>query len=125
MIRLPADAMTLRELEQIQQKYRAAVAAADYRAVHELNDRFHVTLFSACDNRYLVDTIKYFMQLSLPVRAKTMADADKLKVSVQHHGMMIKLLKGTDNWALAQLCVEHLQPAKTQYLQRLEDADPA
>ncbi len=35
-----------------------------------------------------------------------------------------KLLKGTDNWALAQLCVEHLQPAKTYYLQRLAEADP-
>lgn len=122
MIRLPADATTLRELELIQQKYRAAVSAADYRAVHELNDRFHVALFSACDNRYLVDTIKYFMQLSLPVRAKTMADAEKLKVSVDHHGMMIELLKGTDNWALAQLCVEHLQPAKTHYLKQLVGA---
>ena len=119
MMRLPADATTLRALERIQRQYRAAVVAADYRAVHALNDQFHVTLFSACDNRYLVDTIQYFMQLSLPVRAKTMADPQKLKVSVRHHGMMIELLKGTDNWALAQLCVEHLQPAKIHYLERL------
>ena len=84
-----------------------------------MNDQFHLTLFSACDNRYLVDTILYFMQLSLPVRAKTMADPEKLKVSVRHHSMMIELLRGTDNWALAQLCVEHLQPAKTHYLDRL------
>lgn len=122
MIRLPADAATLRELEQIQKQYRAAVAAADYRAVHELNDRFHVTLFAACENRYLVDTIKYFMQLSLPVRAKTMADAVKLKGSMRHHALMIDLMRGTDNWALAQLCVEHLQPAKTHYLQKLAAA---
>ena len=54
-----------------------------------------------------------------------MADAQKLKISVQHHGMMIELLKGTDNWALAQLCVEHLQPAKTHYLQRLVKVDLA
>jgi len=122
MIRLPADATTLRELETIQHEYRTAVAAADYRAVHALNDHFHVTFFAACDNRYLVDTIKYFMQLSLPVRAKTMADPEKLKVSVHHHSMMIELLKGTDNWALAQLCVEHLQPAKTHYLAQLVSA---
>jgi DNA-binding GntR family transcriptional regulator len=119
MIRLPADATTLRAVEQIQREYRAAVAEADYRAVHALNDQFHVTLFSACNNRYLVDTILYFMQLSLPVRAKTMADPQKLKVSVRHHSMMIELLKGADNWALAQLCVEHLQPAKNHYLEQL------
>ena len=66
MMRLPADATTLRTLERIQRQYRAAVAAADYRAVHALNDQFHVTLFSACDNRYLVDTIQYFMQPAFP-----------------------------------------------------------
>jgi DNA-binding GntR family transcriptional regulator len=30
--------------------------------------------------------------------------------------MIIQLLKGTDSWALAQLCVDHLQGAKRDYL---------
>jgi hypothetical protein len=34
---------------------------------------------------------------------------------------MLDLLSGTDGWALAQLCVDHIQPTKTQYLAMLSD----
>jgi hypothetical protein len=29
---------------------------------------------------------------------------------------MLDLLTRTDPWALAQICVDHIQPTKTQYL---------
>jgi hypothetical protein len=32
---------------------------------------------------------------------------------------MIELLKGRDSWALAQLCVEHMQYSKSDYLNRI------
>jgi hypothetical protein len=32
---------------------------------------------------------------------------------------MIEMLKGRDNWVLAQLCVDHLQPSKARYLNRV------
>jgi hypothetical protein len=32
---------------------------------------------------------------------------------------MIELLRGRDNWALAQLCVEHMQYSKSDYLDRV------
>jgi len=34
--------------------------------------------------------------------------------------MMIEMLKGRDNWALAQLCVDHLQPSKLDYLSQAQ-----
>jgi DNA-binding GntR family transcriptional regulator len=52
----------------------------------------------------------------LPVRAKMMTDAAALAVSLQHHAAMIRLLEGRDGWALAQLCVDHIQPAKRAYV---------
>jgi hypothetical protein len=33
--------------------------------------------------------------------------------------MMIEMLKGTDNWVLAQLCADHLQPSKQHYLEQV------
>jgi DNA-binding GntR family transcriptional regulator len=84
--------------------------------VHEANDQFHLTLFACCGNAYLVDSIKHYMWLSLPVRAKKTADLDHATASERDHFHMIQLLKGTDNWALAQLCVDHLLPAKEGYL---------
>ena len=32
---------------------------------------------------------------------------------------MIELLKGRDSWALAQLCVDHMQFSKSDYLGRI------
>jgi DNA-binding GntR family transcriptional regulator len=32
---------------------------------------------------------------------------------------MIELLKGRDNWAFAQLCVDHMQYSKSDYLARI------
>ena len=59
------------------------------------------------------------MWLSLPVRSKKTADYDYALASEKEHGLIIQLMKGTDAWALAQLCVDHLQGAKTDYLKQL------
>jgi DNA-binding GntR family transcriptional regulator len=116
LIPLPAPNDFIARLQAIHERYVEAVDKARYRDVHELNDAFHLTLFSGCDNPYLVDSIRNYMLLSLPVRAKTMAKASMLAVSVQHHAAMIRLLEGRDSWSLAQLCVDHIQPAKGAYL---------
>jgi DNA-binding GntR family transcriptional regulator len=116
MIPLPAPAALIEKLRVIHHEYRRHVKDLHFGRVHELNDRFHLTLFSGCENPYLVESINHYMWLSLPVRAKTMANPDMLKISAQQHDVMIELLKGRDSWALAQLCVEHLQPSKNEYL---------
>jgi DNA-binding GntR family transcriptional regulator len=91
-----------------------------FRGVHEANDAFHLTLFAACENPYLVESIKHYMWLSLPVRAKKTADVAHASAAARDHHVMIQLLKGTDSWALAQLCVDHLQQAKNDYLHGAE-----
>jgi DNA-binding GntR family transcriptional regulator len=116
LIALPAAPAFVRHLEEIHERYVAAVRKSRHRDVHELNDAFHLALFSGCENPYLVESIKSYMFLSLPVRAKTMTDPAMLAVSVKHHAAMIRLLEGRDAWSLAQLCVEHIQPAKAFYL---------
>ena len=35
---------------------------------------------------------------------------------------MLKLLSGTDSWALAQICVDHIQITKQQYLSALRES---
>ena len=37
-------------------------------------------------------------------------------MSRRQHELMIELLKGRDGWALAQLCVDHMQYSKSDYL---------
>ncbi|BCG87057.1 hypothetical protein MesoLj113c_31670 [Mesorhizobium sp. 113-3-9] len=122
MIPLPASDALIAELTNIHGIYSGHVDAGYLRGIHEANDRFHLTMFSACGNAYLVSSIEHYMRLSLPVRANSLADREKLDISRQHHLMMIEALKRRDNWVLAQLCVDHLQPSKTFYLQEIEAA---
>ena len=118
-IPLPAPPELIEALERIHDAYVRSLAERNFSAVHEANDSFHLTLFAACGNPYLVESIKHYMWLSLPVRAKKTADYEHAATSQNDHFMMIRLLKGTDSWALAQLSVDHLQSAKTDYLGRL------
>ena len=41
-----------------------------------------------------------------------------LTLSRRQHELMIQLLKGCDSSALAQLCVDHMQYSKSDYLGR-------
>ena len=56
------------------QHYCASADAQDLRGIHEANDAFHVALFSACGNPYLVRSLQDYMNLTLPMRAKNLAD---------------------------------------------------
>ena len=115
-IPLPATAALVRELKTLHELHGQHIESGYLRGVHETNDRFHLVLFGACGNSQLVQSIELYMRLSLPVRANSMSSREALRVSHEHHRLMIELLQGTDNWVLAQLCVDHLQPSKKRYL---------
>ena len=119
-IPLPAPDSLIAELNAIHAEHGRHIEAGFLRGVHETNDRFHLVLFGACGNAHLVQSIELYMRLSLPVRANSMASTEALKVSHEHHRLMIDMLKGHDNWVLAQLCVDHLQPSKQRYLDQVK-----
>jgi DNA-binding GntR family transcriptional regulator len=125
MIPLPTQASLVAELEAIQAEYVRHAERGDLRGIHDTNDAFHIALFAACGNPYLVQSLQDYMGLTLPMRAKNLADRDGLRVSIQQHDMMISLLRGNDNWALSQLCVEHMHSSKADYLQRVAGQAPA
>jgi DNA-binding GntR family transcriptional regulator len=121
MIALPAPTGLIEHLSELQRQYCARADAQDLRGIHETNDAFHVALFSACGNPYLVRSLQDYMNLTLPMRAKNLADTEGLALSRRQHELMIELLKGRDSWALAQLCVDHMQFSKSDYLGRIAD----
>jgi DNA-binding GntR family transcriptional regulator len=123
-IPLPAPAPVIAELERLHKDYGRHLRARNFRGVHEANDAFHLAMFAACGNNYLVDSIKHFMWLSLPVRSKKTADYEHATRSEREHAMIIQLMKGTDSWALAQICVDHLQGAKEAYMREVEIPHP-
>ncbi|MBR0794787.1 GntR family transcriptional regulator [Bradyrhizobium jicamae] len=125
MIALPAPASLIDELSELQRQYRGRADARDMRGIHETNDAFHLALFSACGNPYLVRSLQDYMNLTLPMRAKNLADSEGLALSRRQHELMIELLKGRDSWALAQLCVDHMLYSKADYLDRIAAEKPS
>jgi DNA-binding GntR family transcriptional regulator len=124
MIALPAPAELIEQLVVLQRQYCTKADAQDLRGIHEANDAFHVALFSACGNPYLVRSLQDYMNLTLPMRAKNLADKEGLALSRRQHEFMIELLRGRDSWALAQLCVDHMQFSKSDYLARIGAEQP-
>ncbi|QCI65983.1 GntR family transcriptional regulator [Phreatobacter stygius] len=119
MIPLPAEPELIDRLTELQARYCHYGDIGDLRLMHETNDAFHIALFAACGNPYLVRSIQDYMGLTLPMRAKNLADTEGLRISRQQHDIMIALLRGRDSWALAQLCVDHMRFSKTDYLERI------
>ena len=67
----------------------------------------------------LVRSLQDYMNITLPMRAKNLADKERLAQSRRQHELMIELLKGRDSWAFTQLCVDHMQYSKSDYLGRI------
>jgi DNA-binding GntR family transcriptional regulator len=68
MIPLPASAELIERLSAIQARYSRHADDGDLRGIHETNDAFHIALFSACRNPYLVRALQDYMGLTLPMR---------------------------------------------------------
>jgi DNA-binding GntR family transcriptional regulator len=121
-IALPAAQVKIRRLSAINDGYEEAVRSGDFHRIHESNDRFHTELFGLCGNELLVSLIKNYMELTYAIRGAAFADPENLDKSREHHRIMLKLLSGTDSWALAQICVDHIQITKQQYLSALRES---
>lgn len=118
-IPLPVDETAIARLEAIQADYEQAIGNGDVQAIHSANDLFHTELFGLCGNERLAAMVKHYMDLTYVIRAVSFSEPERLEVSKRHHEIMIELLRGRDSWALAQLCIDHIQPSKAAYLHSL------
>jgi DNA-binding GntR family transcriptional regulator len=121
-IRLPVEPTALQRLRTINDDYERAIDLGDFHLIHEANDLFHTELFRLCGNDLLVQLVKSYMDLTYVVRGSSFSAPENLENSRRHHRIMLDLLAGTDAWALAQICVDHIQPSKAHYLATLRQA---
>ncbi len=122
-IPLPVDEATLAALLAIYEDYEQAVAVGDLQRIHAANDLFHMEMFRLCGNELLLSLVKHYMDLTYAIRAAGFSVSENLETSRRHHRIMIDLLRGRDSWAVAQICVDHIQPTMTQYLEVLRNEE--
>ena len=117
-IPLPGGDELLHDLRAIHARHSEAVEDGDLRAVYRLNNDFHDTLFAACGNPYLVETISEYAWLVHAIRSYRIADPKLLRQARDEHGAMIAALQAGDRKTLVELCVNHILPSKNAYLEQ-------
>lgn len=113
---LPADPALVARLRDINARRTRAIEADDLRLVYALNNDFHQTLFGACGNRYLAETISQYESLSHSIRSWRTSDPRGLRESQNEHEDMIAALETGDREHLVQLVVDHIKPSKEAYI---------
>ena len=115
-IPMPAPASVIDELETIQSHHNEAVDSGDLPAVFHYNIAFHRTLFAACGNPYLSETINEYAQKVYAIRSIGTSDQESVKRARQEHIAMIDALKSGDRETLTHLCRSHLGISKDRYI---------
>jgi DNA-binding GntR family transcriptional regulator len=118
-IHLPAAADDIARLAALNADYEAAIEEGNLQRIHEANDLFHMELFRLCGNNFLLQLIKNLMDLTYVIRSVAFGTQENLDSARRHHRIMLDLLAGSDRWALAQICIDHIQPTKVHYLAQL------
>ena len=114
-IPFPADAAYIDRLEAIHYQYCEAVDQHDLKRVCTLNNEFHSTMFSACNNRCLAGMIQRIWVETLGIRCYAIGDPLLLARSRAEHRKMIDAIKAGERNKLVQLCVNHIWPALQAY----------
>ena len=112
---MPADRALIDRLEAIHHQYCEAVDRRDLKRVCTLNNEFHHTMFSACNNSYLAATIQRVWVETLGIRCYAIGDPVLLVRSRDEHRKMLDALRIGERSKLVQLCVDHIWPALQAY----------
>lgn len=122
-IPLPAPEESIAALKAVHDDYEKAVASGDLRSIRKWNDLFHQEFFRLCGNDVLWRLVVHYMELSYAIRANSFSPEHQA-VARQEHLVMISLLRTRDAWALSQLCIDHMEYSKQQYLSMLQQQEP-
>lgn len=117
LIPLPAPASLLRQLRTIQRAHSAAVTRGELLKVFHINNEFHETLFAACGNSYLCESIRQFSWMAYAIRCYRIADPEFQIQARDEHVQMIEAIAASDRRRLMSLCVAHIMRSKIVYLE--------
>lgn len=117
LVPLPAPPELLRTLRRLQQAHAAAVERRELLKVFHLNNEFHETLFGACGNPWLCESIRQFSSMAYAIRCYRIADPGFQIQARDEHAEMVRAMEAGDRKRLMALSVEHIMRSKRVYLE--------
>ncbi len=115
-IPLPGDGKLVGKLERLVKEHSDAINDRYAPAVYRLNRDFHDTLFGACGNKTLADTISYFAWILNVFRSYRMVDPTLMRRATADHTAIVEALRVGDREELVRRCLDHIRPPKEVYL---------
>ena len=116
-IRLPVAPEDRAVLTEIADRYAEAVSGHDLLSIIRLNKRFHEAFYGLSGNAFLTEAIERTMAKANLVRFTSSTDPDALARAREEHYGLLEALSGNDNARLAELCIAHMQPSLTRWLE--------
>ena len=113
---MPVSPGLIYELTRIQQLHDEKSRDGKFLELYSLNNDFHQTLFGACSNVLLAESISAHALQVQPIRMRFINDERRKREVSQEHWDMIAALENEDARALARICGLHLSRSKTVYL---------
>src|SRR5690606_11365873 len=94
-LRIPLDDTVdlVTRLKEIHASYCKALYDRNLAAVSAANDAFHRTLFSACNNIFLAETIEQFWNKTAAIHSYAIGDPALVKWSCAEHEEMIEAIR--------------------------------
>ena len=114
-ILLPSPLDLVEQLTEINARYLQYSEAGELDLASAANDLFHQTVFGACNNRYLAESIQEYWIKTAAIHSYAIASPVLSKKSRDEHSGIIDAMARGDRPLLVRLCIEHMLPALEAY----------
>lgn len=110
---------TIEELARINCQFASAVKARDLEEMLEVRSRFHATVVSAMDNRWLADVLISLREKAYVVRYTHWKSVHRARDTVEVHERMISALRNRDVGAYRDLVGAQIRSGLEYYRSQL------
>ncbi len=124
-IALPASKELLEELRFLNNQFSNSFRAGNLAEASEYNDKFHRTLFGACGNLYLAQSIEQFWVKTSAMHSYAIGTPGSAERSYGEHLGIIEAAEKGERDLLVQRCIDHMRPALDSYLAAQQAFRPA
>ena len=116
-IPLPASKDLVEKLRSLNEEFSKSFRAGRLAEASDINDKFHRTLFEACGNPYLADSIEQYWVKTSAMHSYAIGTPGSAERSHSEHLGIIEAAEKGERDLLIQRCLDHMRPALNSYLQ--------
>ncbi len=102
-----------------QKAFESAVADEQLKGIMAANRLFHQEIFQVCGNAIVVEMIDQLRKRSHTWQHYIVGHADRMKITIQEHGDIVRCLKESNAIALKKVNENHLTQGFKNYMQDL------